>query len=57
MGHAMQSIHLKLTDRRYPILPVTITSIKQALQEVKSFGCEGWKGDYQIAAMGIILRP
>ena len=31
------------------MLPVTITSIKQAFQEVKSFGCEGWEGDYRIA--------
>ncbi len=31
------------------MLPVTIMSIKQAFQEVKSFGCEGWEGDYRIA--------
>jgi putative transposase len=31
------------------MLPVTITSIKQAFREIKSFGCTDWEGDYHSA--------
>ncbi len=49
MGYAIESVRENLTDRRYPMLPVTITSIKQAFQEIKSFGWEAWGGDYRVA--------
>jgi hypothetical protein len=36
------------TDRRYPMLPATITSRRQAIKEIKSFGCEGWEGESRV---------
>ena len=32
------------------MLPTTITSIKQAIKEIKSFGCEDWEGEGRVAA-------
>lgn len=32
------------------MLPATITSIRQAIKEIKSFGCEDWEGEGRIAA-------
>ena len=32
------------------MLPATITSIRQAIQEIKSFGCEDWEGEGRVAA-------
>ena len=54
MGYAIGSVLENLTNRRYPMLPVTITSIKQAFQEIKHFGCEGWEGDYRPATRQIL---
>ncbi len=50
MGYAIELSPTKPTDRRYPMLPVTISSINQAFEEIKHFGCKGWEGECRVAA-------
>jgi putative transposase len=40
----------KITSRRYPMLPATITKIQQAFKEIKDMQCDTWEGDYRPAA-------
>ena len=40
----------KITSRRYPMLPATITKIHQAFKEIKHMQCDTWEGDYRPAA-------
>ena len=50
MGYAIKFSLQRINDRRYPMLPVTITNIHQAFREIKHFVCDQWEGDYRGAA-------
>ena len=49
MGYAVKFSLKRINDRRYPMLPVTITNIHQAFREIKHFQSDSWEGDYRVA--------
>ena len=49
MGYAVKFSLKRINDRRYPMLPVTITNIHQAFREIKHFQFDQWEGDYRVA--------
>ncbi len=50
MGYAIKFSVKRINDRRYPMLPVTITNIHQAFREIKDLRYDQWEGDYRRAA-------
>ena len=50
MGYAIKFPLERKDDRRYPMLPVTITNIHQAFREIKHFDWSHWQGDFRVEA-------
>jgi putative transposase len=50
MGYAIKSSTARTTDRRYPMLPATITNIHQAFKEIKHMACETLETECRSAA-------
>ena len=50
MGYAIKSFKPRTTDRRYPMLPATITKIHQAFKEIKYMAIDTWQEECRLAA-------
>ena len=50
MGYATELSSPRTTDRRYPMLPATITKIHQAFKEIKYMAIDTWQEECRFAA-------
>jgi transposase-like protein len=50
MGYAIELFTSRTTDRRYPMLPATITKIQQAFKEIKHMAMDTWQEECRFAA-------
>ncbi len=53
MGYAIESSKPRITDRRYPMLPATITNIHQAFKEIKSMAQETLETECRFAGQAM----
>ncbi len=50
MGYAIELFTSRTIDRRYPMLPATITKIHQAFKEIKHMAIDTWQEECRLAA-------